>query len=190
MAEEKKETLGGKTPQEEKQGNRPKEENKPEQKPKEDIKLIVRVASVDLNGKVSIVRALTKIKGIGLRTAKNIGVTFEKETGKSTQEILGKIGEGEVKKLEEIVLEPGKFGIPEWSLNRRKDYDTGENTHLLMADLDLRLRQDVQRLSEIKSYRGFRHTWGLPLRGQRTKSTHRGKGGVIGVTKKDAKVAK
>jgi hypothetical protein len=27
--------------------------------------------------------------------------------------------------------------------------------------------------------------WGLPVRGQKTKSTHRGKGGVVGVTKKD-----
>jgi len=31
--------------------------------------------------------------------------------------------------------------------------------------------------------------WGLPVRGQRTKSTHRGKGGTVGVSKKDTKAA-
>ena len=41
-------------------------------------------------------------------------------------------------------------------------------------------------MSETKSYKGLRHTWGLTVRGQRTKSTHRGKGGVVGVLKKDA----
>ncbi|MBI2597713.1 MAG: 30S ribosomal protein S13 [Candidatus Diapherotrites archaeon] len=50
-------------------------------------------------------------------------------------------------------------------------------------------RQDFQRLSEIKTYRGLRHGWGLPVRGQRTKSTHRGKGPVVGVLKKEAKEA-
>lgn len=161
-----------------------------QKEPQEDINLIVRVANVDLKGHLSIVRSLTKIKGIGLRTAKNITIIFEKQSGIKGTEILGKITEENVRLLEKIVLSPLESGIPTWALNRQKDYETGENKHLLMADLTLSLRQDVQRLSEIKTYKGFRHTWGLPLRGQRTKSTHRKKGGTVGVTKKDVKKEK
>ncbi|MCH7902671.1 30S ribosomal protein S13 [archaeon] len=161
-----------------------------EAQPNEELNLIVRVASVDLKGHLSIVRALTKIKGIGLRTAKNMTIIFEKQTGVNRTEILGKISNENVKILEKIVQTPLESGIPSWALNRQKDYETGENLHLLMADLSLSLRQDVQRLSEIKTYKGFRHTWGLPLRGQRTKSTHRKKGGTVGVTKKDVKAGK
>lgn len=176
--------------QEKKQETKEQAEQKPEEKPTEELNLIVRVANVDLKGDISIVRALTKIKGIGLRTAKNMTIIFEKQTGVNRTEILGKISNENVKILEKIVQTPLESGIPTWALNRQKDYETGENLHLLMADLSLSLRQDVQRLSEIKSYKGFRHTWGLPLRGQRTKSTHRKKGGTVGVTKKDVKVEK
>ena len=56
-----------------------------------------------------------------------------------------------------------------------------------MADLDFTIRKDVQRMNETKSYKGLRLSWGLTVRGQRTKSTHRGKGPVVGVQKKDAK---
>jgi len=55
-----------------------------------------------------------------------------------------------------------------------------------MNDLDFSVRTDIQRLADIKSYRGLRLSWGLTVRGQRTKSTHRGKGTVVGVMKKDA----
>ncbi len=157
-----------------------------EQEIKENLRLIVRVAGIDLSGRKPIMRSLTKIKGIGIRMAKNIAIAFEKAYGIPASQKTGKLSEEESKKLEEIVYNPGKFGIPEWSLNRRKDFYTGQNSHLVMSDLDLTLRSDLQRMTETKSYKGLRHAWGLPVRGQRTKSTHRGKGGVVGVVKKDA----
>jgi small subunit ribosomal protein S13 len=40
------------------------------------------------------------------------------------------------------------------------------------------VRQDIQRLIEISSYRGIRHRRGLPLRGQRTKTNARTKRGA------------
>jgi small subunit ribosomal protein S13 len=156
---------------------------------KQDFRHIVRIASKDLNGNLPIYRALTKIKGIGIRMAKSIAVAFEKETGISHKSRLGELSEEQDKKLEQIVLEPAKYGVPAYSLNRRKEYESGQDKHLVMADLDLQLRNEIQRLNQIKSYRGLRLSWGLTVRGQRTKSTHRGKGGVVGVTKKDAKAA-
>ena len=164
-----------------------KEEKKKADKPKEDIRYIVRVAGKDLNGELPVYRALQGIKGIGNRAARNIAIVFEKETGKSFDARLGKLSEEFDKKLEEIVLHPEKHGLPVWGFNRRKDFETGQDSHIIMADLDFALRKDKQRLNEIKSFRGLRLSWGLPVRGQRTKSTHRGKGGVVGVTKKDAK---
>lgn len=150
-----------------------------------EFRYIVRIVNKDLSGQYSIERALTGIKGIGYRMARIIAAAFEKQTGILPQTRLGDIPEDKDKELEEIILHPDKHNIPAWSLNRRKDFETGTDSHLVMSELDFSLRKDLQRLNEIKSYRGLRHSWGLPVRGQKTKSTHRGKGGVVGVLKKD-----
>ena len=75
--------------------------------------------------------------------------------------------------VEEVLENPQEFGIPEWLLNRRIDYATGETTHLIESDLDMTLRDDLNRMKMIRSYKGKRHEVGLPVRGQRTKSTFR-----------------
>lgn len=155
-----------------------------------ELRYIVRITNKDLDGTMPIHMALQGIKGISHRMAKMIAVAFEKETEVKFNSKLGELEEKYDKILEEIVLKPAEHGIPKWALNRQKDFETGEDKQTVMADRDLSLRKDLQRLAKIKSYRGLRHTWGLPVRGQRTKSTHRGKGGVIGVVKKDAKAAK
>jgi small subunit ribosomal protein S13 len=45
------------------------------------------------------------------------------------------------------------------------------------GELRKQVRQDIQRLIEINSYRGIRHRRGLPARGQRTKTNARTKRG-------------
>lgn len=62
------------------------------------------------------------------------------------------------------------------------------------GDLRKEIRENIQRLKRVGSYRGSRHTAGLPLRGQRTRTnarTLRGKRKTIGAMKKEdaAKVA-
>ena len=62
------------------------------------------------------------------------------------------------------------------------------------GDLRKDVRENVQRLKRIGSYRGHRHSAGLPTRGQRTRTnarTLRGKRKTIGAMKKEdaAKVA-
>lgn len=151
----------------------------------EDIRYIVRIANKDLNGKKPIYKALSELRGISLRYGKIVSRKFEEETGISSNTRLGDLSEEQDKKLEEIVLNPQKYGVPEWVYNRRKDPEEGTNKHLVMSDLDFSLRADRQRLGKIKSYRGIRLLAGLTVRGQRTKSTHRGlKRGVVGVEKK------
>ena len=61
-------------------------------------------------------------------------------------------------------------------------------TYKLEGDLRTEVNGNVKRLREIGSYRGFRHTHGLPSRGQRTRSngrTKRGKRMTIGAIKKE-----
>ena len=46
------------------------------------------------------------------------------------------------------------------------------------GSLRRKIQQDISRLKEIKSYRGFRHRKGLPVRGQRTRTNSRTRKGV------------
>ena len=48
---------------------------------------------------------------------------------------------------------------------------------VLESDLKREVQQNVKRLQEIGSYRGFRHRRGLPVRGQQTKTNARTKRG-------------
>lgn len=56
------------------------------------------------------------------------------------------------------------------------------------GDLRQMVRENIQRLKEIKCYRGIRHMRNLPVRGQRTRSnarTKRGKRKTVGAIRKD-----
>ncbi|MCD6434094.1 MAG: 30S ribosomal protein S13 [Candidatus Diapherotrites archaeon] len=153
------------------------------------IRHIVRIMGKDLDGTKTIEQSLRGIKGISHRLAHTIAIVFEKETGIKPTTLLGEIDEKLDKKLEDIIKNPVKHNIPTWQLNRRKDIETGEDMHLVMADLDFSLKKDLQRLFDIRSYRGLRHAWGLPVRGQRTRTSFRRKGGTVGVFKKETKQA-
>lgn len=155
----------------------------------EDLRYIVRIAGKDLDGTITVERSIRALKGVGHRYARVVALIFAEKTGISAETKLGSIPEDKDKLLEEIILGPEKYQVPAWALNKRNDRETGNNLHLIMADLDFSLRSDLQRLGAIKSYRGLRHAVGLPVRGQRTRSSFR-KGGVIGVMKKDAKKGK
>lgn len=61
------------------------------------------------------------------------------------------------------------------------------------GDLRKEIAENIKRLKEIGSYLGIRHSKGLPVRGQRTRSnarTKRGKRVTIGALKKEAIAAK
>ena len=128
----------------------------------------MRVANTDLVGHKPLYLSLTKIKGVGRMFANAVctisGVNKYTKAGELTPE--------EVKKLEQVLMNPqGK--MPEWLFNRRKDFETGDDLHILTSKLIFTQDNDVKRLKRIKSNRGFRHAWGLPLRGQRTGSNFR-----------------
>jgi len=80
------------------------------------------------------------------------------------------LSEVEIKKLEEFLKTPD---IPKYLKNRQKDFETGKDEHLVGSNLELRKEFDIKRLKKIKSYKGYRHSAGLPVRGQRTRAHFR-----------------
>lgn len=148
-------------------------------------KHIVRIANVDVPGEKQVRFALTKIKGVGINFADAVCAA----TGVNKVEKAGNLSDENVLKLNEILQSPnGK--LPSWMFNRRKDYETGEDKHILTGTLNFVKENDLKRLKKIKTLRGVRHQKGLPVRGQRTRSHFRkNKGKVIGVKKKAAGAA-
>ncbi|MBI2668261.1 30S ribosomal protein S13 [Candidatus Woesearchaeota archaeon] len=145
------------------------------------FKHIVRIANVDLPGQKQIHLALTGIKGLGINFADSVCLTAGIDKTTKT----GTLNDEQIKKLNEIVNNPAKYNFPPWMLNRRKDYDTGADTHFLTGTLTFTVDNDIKRQKKIKSYVGVRHIHGQPVRGQRTRSNFRkNKGKVVGVVKK------
>ncbi len=149
-----------------------------------ELKQIVRIAQDYLDGNKTVFKGLMKIKGVGFMFSNAIcnisGVDKSKK--------IGNLSDEEIQKINKILENPsGQF--PAWMLNRRKDYETGNNLHLTSARLKLTHEFDIKRLKQVKSYRGLRHAWGLPVRGQRTRAHFR-KGMAVGVSKKSQALAK
>lgn len=127
---------------------------------------VVRILSKDIEGGMNIYVGLSKIKGISWTLANAICKMLEIDKKRK----IGSLTDEEVKKITAFAKNPK---VPDYILNRRKDFETGENKHLIGSDLELRNEFDIKRLKKIKSYRGYRHSAGLPVRGQRTRSNFR-----------------
>jgi len=141
---------------------------------------IVRVNNTDLKGEKALYLALQKIKGVGENFSRAVCISAKIDFMKITGELTDK----EVTLLEQVLISPADAGIPLHFFNVQKDYETGETKHLFQSDLDFQKDQDIKRLRKIKSRRGLRHQWKLPLRGQRTQSNFRPNKGKGAVAKK------
>lgn len=106
-----------------------------------------RIAGIDVPDKKKIYFALQYIHGIGPKFAADIlteaKVNPDKRANELTEQDLAQINS----------LIDGGF-VVEGALRRQ-------------------VSQNIQRLKEIRSYRGDRHRRGLPVRGQRTRSNAR-----------------
>ncbi|MBS7607301.1 30S ribosomal protein S13 [Candidatus Bathyarchaeota archaeon] len=140
---------------------------------------IVRVIDKDLDGMKTVVDALSDIKGIGIRLADIIA----RKAGVSPQTRIGYLSEEKIEEMEDIIRNLDDQDIPSWLLNRRKDLETGKDRHLISSDIDLQVKADIEREKSIWSWRGYRHAYGLKVRGQRTRTTGR-TGKTVGVSKK------
>ena len=108
---------------------------------------MARLVGVDLPRDKRIEVGLTYIYGIGLTTSKRIlaetGINPDTRTNDLTEEDLVKL----------------------------RDYI--QNNIKVEGDLHREVSQNIKRLMEIGCYRGLRHRKGLPVRGQRSKTSAR-----------------
>lgn len=142
---------------------------------------LVRILSKDIEGKSTIYHGLTKIKGISWSMANAICHALKLEKRRK----IGSLTNDEIKKITEFMNQPS---IPNYLFNRRKDIETGENRHVVGANLELQHEFDIKRIRKIRSYKGYRHAMGLPVRGQRTRSHFRkNRGKSTGIKKKITK---
>lgn len=148
-----------------------------------EIRHIVRIAGKDLKGELPLAQALTYVKGINTSFARAIAKQASQELNVDEKIKIGLLDEKQTEKLEKIIFEPINYGIPAWMLNRRNDPETGVNNHLTGHNLDFARKADIDKEKKCRSYRGVRHSLGLTVRGQRTRTSGR-KGMTVGVIRR------
>ncbi len=107
----------------------------------------MRISGVNIPDDKKTFVALTYIRGIGRSSAENILSEAKVDTNKRAKELTSQ----EVNRIQLII---------------NKSYPSE-------GELRQRIRQNINRLKIIGSYRGIRHDRKLPVRGQRTKSNSR-----------------
>ncbi|MFA4996372.1 MAG: 30S ribosomal protein S13 [Patescibacteria group bacterium] len=124
---------------------------------------MARIAGVNIPNEKRVEIGLTYIFGIGLTTSKKILT----QTNINPDTRVKDLTEAEQEKIRELI---GK-------------------TIRVEGDLKMEVTQNIKRLKEVGAYRGVRHTRGLPVRGQRTKTnarTKRGRKVTVGSGRKAA----
>merc|ERR1712019_16611 len=105
---------------------------------KETFQHMIRVANTNIDGKQKAGFALTSIKGIGRRfcniALKKAEIDPTKRAGELTQE--------EIDQFMVVVSNPRTFKIPDYILNRRKDFKDGRYGQIISSTLDNKLRGD------------------------------------------------
>ena len=144
-----------------------------------EFRLILRFMGSDIDGTKKVAYGLSKIRGVG----PNFAHAIVKVTRINPDARMGALSESELSRVEDAIRDPLKHGIPVRMVNRRKDIETGRDMHLVGPDLALRTKGDIDLMKDIRSWKGVRHSLGLKVRGQRTRTTGRS-GKAVGVKKK------
>jgi len=153
--------------------------------PDKNIKQIIRILGADLDGNKPLYSALNKIRGISFMFSNAVCNAANINKQKKVSELSPE----EIEKISVIIKNPLKYNLPKWLLNRKNDIETNDNLHITGTDLKFKTDTDIKQARKIKSYKGMRHSFGLPVRGQRTRGNFR-KGKTIGVRKKGLKTQK
>jgi small subunit ribosomal protein S13 len=140
---------------------------------------ILRVAGTDIDGTKKVLYGLTRIRGVGPSFATAIVRACELRP----ELRMGDLTEADVQKLEDAMRDPAKYGLPPRLYDRRKSLEDGRDMHFIGADLALSQKNDIDFMKDIRTWKGIRHSLGLKVRGQRTRTTGR-KGRAVGVAKK------
>lgn len=125
-----------------------------------------RISGIDIPDKKRVDISLTYVYGIGRTNVYNV----LSQAGIDPSRRVNTLDADEVNRLQKII-----------------------DAVKVEGDLRKEISQNITRLRDISSYRGVRHTRGLPARGQRTRTnarTKRGKRVTIGALKKEVISAK
>ncbi len=144
----------------------------------EEFKHILRIAGKDIDGSKKSIVALSEVKGVGY----NLAQIILQSLNINPYLRIGFLTDKELSDIESTLKNISNIGVPSWYLNRRKDMDSGTNIHLITSDLDFTISNDIEREKSVMSWRGYRHMFGLRVRGQRTRTTGR-KATAVGVKK-------
>jgi small subunit ribosomal protein S13 len=125
---------------------------------------------------------LARIKGVSWSLSNAICYALKLDKERKIKSL----SEEEIEKISKFIRNPQ---VPEWLLNRKKDPATGLSKHLVTTDLEMQKEFDIRKMKKIRTYKGWRHAIGQPVRGQRTRSHFR-KGVSVGVIKKKQAPAK
>jgi len=176
--QEKEISSGSKTPEASKNAEKSKIAEAPKGK-KKDYFSIIRILQTDIPGNKRVLAGLTYIKGVSWSVCNALCKILKIDSQKK----IADLDEKEIEKITEFLQNPK---LPEFLLNRRNDFETGEDAHLIGTNLDMKKEFDIRRLKKIRSYRGLRHAFGHPTRGQRTRANFRSKKGktAVGVKRK------
>jgi small subunit ribosomal protein S13 len=120
---------------------------------KDDFRYIVRIVNTDIDGNKPTVVGLQSIKGVGKRVAE---VVVRKAAWTGSRSLLD---EATTDELARLITTYSEYA-PNWAINRQADYETGEDQHVVSTDLDIVLKDDINRLKMIRCYRGVRHESG------------------------------
>ena len=108
---------------------------------------MIYVLNTHLNSKKKLSVAFTQIYGIGKQSCYQLCDLL----GISTERRLKQLSSYQIERLTQLV---------------NQNYN-------LSSEIHRSTRRNIQRLVKIACYRGFRHTQGLPVRGQRTHGNSR-----------------
>jgi small subunit ribosomal protein S13 len=108
---------------------------------------MARIAGVDLPGQKRVDIALTKIYGVGRKTA----VELVKKANIDPNIKAAQLDQNELNELRKLL----------------------ESDYTVEGDLRREVSLSIKRLIDLGNHRGLRHRKGLPVRGQRTKTNAR-----------------
>src|SRR4030042_259921 len=123
---------------------------------------MVRLLGINLPDEKRVEYGLTLFYGLGWKRAAKI----LRETGIDKNKKMNQLNEEDLKKIIQTI----------------------EKNYQIEGELREQIAGNIKRQKEIGSYRGTRHSKGLPVRGQRTRSnarTKRGKRKTVGALKKE-----
>jgi small subunit ribosomal protein S13 len=150
---------------------------------KKEIKGIVRIAGKDIKGEIKLRRALMQVKGIGIPLSTALTKIISSQLKIPKDVMIGELSDEQMDALTGIISNPLKYGVPERMLNRQRDAETSQSAHFIGTDLSFRVKQDITSEKDLNTWKGYRHTYGQKVRGQRSRTTGR-TGMSVGVLRK------